>query len=198
MSQTYTYSISGDTANGSVTPSILELQINGAGITSGTLEQISTTGDNLDIQFDQALSAPDKTTLDGVVAAHAGVTLNDTTQQVTSEGISQTTATTFQSKVGGTAQPLSAGTYLLSWYCELRVLSGGLGDHAEAQIDFNGTSVGSGNVSGTEWHPASGSGALTFADGDTPTFDIDFRVNGAGGDTAGIRRARLYLVPVNE
>jgi len=75
MSQTYTYSISGDFPNGKVAPDVLTDQINDSSISSGVLEviNVAVTGpDNCDIIFDQSLSGPDVTTLDGIVAAHDG------------------------------------------------------------------------------------------------------------------------------
>jgi hypothetical protein len=68
----YTYSISGDTANGKVYSPTLVAEIEASSIVT-SLEQVETTGDVLDIWFADALSAGDQTTLDGVVAAHQGV-----------------------------------------------------------------------------------------------------------------------------
>lgn len=198
MSQTYNYSISADTANGQVNSSILQTQINASSISTGVLIDIGTTGDDLAITFDVALSAGDKTTLDGVVAAHAGVVLSSRTQQTLSEGISQTTAVAYQLKLSGTSVPLVGGVYQLIWYCEIRVLSGGLGDFSQCRVQFNGVDVGEGNNGEPQWNPAGGAGTITFNDGDQPSFNIEYRVNGGGGDTAGIRRARLYLIPLNE
>lgn len=76
MSQTYTYSISVDFPNNAVAPDVLTDQINDSSISSGVLEGITLrTPDtaNCYIVFDVALSAPDVTTLDGIVAVHDGV-----------------------------------------------------------------------------------------------------------------------------
>jgi len=76
MSQTYTYSISVDFPNNAVDPDTLAGQINTSSISSGVLEGITLrtpVTDDCYIQFDVALSAPDVTTLDGIVAAHTGV-----------------------------------------------------------------------------------------------------------------------------
>lgn len=76
MSQTYTYSISIDFPNGTVDSDTLSDQINASSISTGVLEGITLRTPDTDtcyIQFDVALSAPDVTTLDGVVAAHTGV-----------------------------------------------------------------------------------------------------------------------------
>jgi hypothetical protein len=82
MSQTYTYSISVDFPNAAVAPDVLTDQINDSSISSGVLEGITLrTPDtaNCYIVFDVALSAPDVTTLDGIVAAHTGVPYLDIT-----------------------------------------------------------------------------------------------------------------------
>ena len=76
MPQTYTYSISIDFPNGTVAPDVLTDEINASSISTGVLQGITLRTPDTDtcyIQFDVALSAPDVTTLDGVVAAHQGV-----------------------------------------------------------------------------------------------------------------------------
>ena len=76
MAQTYTYSISIDFPNGVVNAQSLTTEINDSSISTGVLQYINvaiSAPDNCDIVFDVALSAPDVTTLDGIVAAHTGV-----------------------------------------------------------------------------------------------------------------------------
>jgi hypothetical protein len=76
MSQTYTYSISTDFPNGAVAPDVLTDEINDSSISTGVLEGMTLRTPDSDtcyIQFDVALSAGDKTTLDGIVAAHQGI-----------------------------------------------------------------------------------------------------------------------------
>jgi hypothetical protein len=78
MSQTYTYSISVDFPNNAVAPDVLTIQINDSSISTGVLEGITLRTPDTDtcyITFDVALSAPDVTTLDGIVAVHTGVPL---------------------------------------------------------------------------------------------------------------------------
>ncbi|MHC4618504.1 MAG: hypothetical protein ACYTEQ_12215 [Planctomycetota bacterium] len=67
----YTYSISGDTANGIVNSSSLNAEIDASAIVT-SLSYIETSGNVLDIWFVDALSGGDETILDGVVAAHTG------------------------------------------------------------------------------------------------------------------------------
>lgn len=74
----YTYSISGDFPNQKVNSSRLSKEIDQSNIVTD-LERIDTDADDCDIWFDDALSAPDKTTLDGLVAAHSGDPMPDPT-----------------------------------------------------------------------------------------------------------------------
>jgi len=76
MAFTYTYTISTAFPNGVVDVDTLSKQINDSSISSGVLEGVTLdtpAPDTCYIQFDVALSAPDVTTLDGIVAAHTGV-----------------------------------------------------------------------------------------------------------------------------
>ena len=74
----YTYSISGDFPNAKEDSSRLSREILDSSI-STPLERIDTDGDDCDIWFDDALSGGDKTTLDGLVAAHTGEPMPDPT-----------------------------------------------------------------------------------------------------------------------
>jgi len=70
-----TYSLSVDFTNQGVNAETFEDEILSSSISSATLEFINvsvSSADNVDIVFDVAISAGDKTTLDGLVAAHLG------------------------------------------------------------------------------------------------------------------------------
>jgi hypothetical protein len=69
---TYSYSITGDTANGTLSPEKLVDEINGSSI-DNVLLSVEHDGDDLDIIFDAALDAGEQTILDGLVAAHDGI-----------------------------------------------------------------------------------------------------------------------------
>jgi len=77
MSTPYTYTVSTDTANGLLVPLKLHDEVAAAGLTSATYENVvpDFPSDAFDVNFDGAISAGDKTTLDGIVAAHDGVPL---------------------------------------------------------------------------------------------------------------------------
>jgi len=72
----YTYSISGDFPNHKVDSTRLSREIDYSSI-STALSHINTVDDDCDIWFVDALSAGDKTTLDGLVAVHSGEPMPD-------------------------------------------------------------------------------------------------------------------------
>jgi len=67
----YTYSISTDTATGAVDASGLQSEIAASSIVTA-VDFVSTDDDVLTVWMKAAVSAEDKTTLDGLVAAHTG------------------------------------------------------------------------------------------------------------------------------
>lgn len=72
MSWSATYSVSEDTASAAVDPAHLHREVIAAAL-GQSIEHVDVAGDVLDIAFADALSGGDRTTLDGVVAAHTGV-----------------------------------------------------------------------------------------------------------------------------
>lgn len=68
----YQYSISGDFPNARVDSGSLNSEVVASSIASASVLYVITDGDDCDIWFDDPLSVPDQTTLDGVVAAHQG------------------------------------------------------------------------------------------------------------------------------
>lgn len=83
MAQTkYTYSITNDTANGTVSTNSLKSEYEASSIITA-LDYITVLGDVLDIYTKDALSAGDETLLDGVVSNHQGTqTLDEIPQKV--------------------------------------------------------------------------------------------------------------------
>jgi hypothetical protein len=72
VAQTYTYSVSADCPSGQVHVGNLRADILASAISSAVLQDIMRDGDVLSIIFDVALSAGDKTILDGDTLAPAG------------------------------------------------------------------------------------------------------------------------------
>lgn len=72
MATSFNYSIANDTANGALSGADLKSEIESSSITIA-LNDVSSAGDTLTINFKANLSAGEETTLNGVVSAHTGV-----------------------------------------------------------------------------------------------------------------------------
>lgn len=77
----YSYSIASDTPNQMVSPSRLENEIKESAIVTA-IDRIETAGDVIDVWMKAALSGGDETLLDGLVGAHSGEPLPDTSLPV--------------------------------------------------------------------------------------------------------------------
>ncbi len=106
----YTYSIANDTANGLVHSGRLHVAEIATSAIVEPIAGIHTEGDVLDIEFPNALSAGDKTVLDGIVAAHDGTIILDDFSQEQLPDVS-TTATKDSHVPGMTISPPIPGKY---------------------------------------------------------------------------------------
>jgi hypothetical protein len=77
----YTYSISSDFPNHAVSSDRLTIEIQQSAIVTA-LDYINTAGDDCDVWFKDALSSGDEALLDGIVAGHSGVPLQQPPSQV--------------------------------------------------------------------------------------------------------------------
>lgn len=188
----YTYSISTDFPNQKVNSDLLEQEIDESSI-STALSYIFTEGDVCDIWFDDVLSGPDQTTLDGLVAAHQGTDTDNATQTAKAWGSSGTTDTNWQLKLELNSTPLKKGTYEVSWNAEIKMTTGGMGDHVEVHMSVDGTQQAETHDYEIDWHHFGGAIAFDFKEADTPEIKLKWRRVGAGGDNAKIRRAALTL-----
>lgn len=71
MATEFTYSISGDTANGKVSSDRMYLEVSNAAI-APNMVRLDTEGDELKMFFDADLSGPEEAALNAVVTAHKG------------------------------------------------------------------------------------------------------------------------------
>ena len=72
-----TYSVAGDTVNGTVLESQLDAEVRAAGPYDSDFNGVFLTGDVITMLFAGAISGGQETTVDGVVAAHAAPTVLD-------------------------------------------------------------------------------------------------------------------------
>lgn len=195
--QPRSYDISAETASGAVNPTVLTKEIeDDTGITTA-LDYINTEGNQLDIYFVSALSAPEITALDALVAAHSGDETSVDFRFLEVNGAQTTTLETFQNAATLTpSNGLAQGAYKLSWTCELRVTVSGSKDsraHVRFQVDGNTKSNTAGDSE--QWQCHSGWDRYFADENEKPTITLDYRRDPAlgGDDTVEIRKVRLGI-----
>lgn len=170
-----------------LTEEILD-QISSPVLQSITAEVDEDTGEiNVEITFDGDLTAEQKTTLDGIVAAHVADTTFDSAQHASSPGEESTSSGTWVEKLALQSDKLKHGDYLFTWYCEIK--TDGLG--VAAQVTYNGNEQGFTSWGESQYHAFSGSVVASMKEGNEPLIVINYRVLGSG--PVYIRRARLSI-----
>lgn len=206
---TYTYSVATDTASGAVNLSLLEQEIKDSTMTQPAKDDLSHSnhsGDVLEIVFLNAISegaGSDKEKLDAVVLAHAGTATTTDTQRVQDFATVHTNATAvFQDAVTLNCDPLVAGTWSLDARCELRLqsqanYSSGFPDRsADAQLLIDGVNRVNWLTPFQDFQNQPGSDVLSFGEGATPVFKIQFRRRGTS--TAEVTRCIINLTFIGE
>lgn len=201
MSVTELYKIT-DTLNDLVTLGSLEAEIRASSI-SAVLEETEAftntpaPNDDLKITFDVALSAPDKTTLDALVAAHAGAPIVSTFQFFESNPAQSTVLQTWQTALTRTLVPVTGGIYRLFWSLELRVVVNvALNSGAVARFSVDSNVKANVHHRSMEWTAFSGWDRMVFVSGQAPVLDLEFRRDPTegGDDTIEIRKLKMGLV----
>lgn len=206
MSQSYSYDIAADTPNGKINPDIFHQELLDAALGSGgTLENVETDngtdlgngvvqGGTLKITWQNALSGADEAAQDAVVAATQGVAFGPNVQRAQDNNVKST------SNGGGSPelqvelipQPLPAGQYLFTLYCEIRLQADVAGSGVRAEGLFNGSPAAQDNWDLSVWHAFSGSAIKSVKAGETPTIAIEFwRIGSA--NTVECRSGRLSI-----
>lgn len=167
----YTYSIANDTAIGLVHSGRLHIAEIATSAIAEPITGIHTEGDVLDIEFPNALSAGDKTVLDGIIAAHDGTIVLDDFSQEQLPDVS-TTATNDTHVPGMLVSPPIPGKYAI-------VFTGSVNCSAQNAIAWpslalNGTQVPEsereckrGGSQGEVTQPFSSTAVLMLTHGDT-------------------------------
>lgn len=197
---TYTYSVANDFPGGVVNPTKLHAEILASAIAT-SLIGVRTTGDALGICFSDALSAGDKTILDGDASGPAGgsvaahdntATVIDTSPQ-SSDGASSTTQNTWDDKLIWTT-PKLVGDYVLHYYAEATTGSAGETGEFRVRNVTDVLEVAIGTIQ-NDVATLGGHKKITFT-GATKTIKIQWKAD-TSGKTMYIRRARLWLMRVN-
>lgn len=192
---TYTYSISNDFPNQAVDLTTLEIEINANSVISAdrTLDGLNTDGDDCNIVIDDALSVDQKTELDTIVGNHQGVALLDTPQRANSLAEQTNSTSTWEDALTLSPGALKGGNWQVTWYCEIKVQTQDNNSGIFARLTLNSTERTFSSSASDQYQSFSGSGLLTFNDGDTPVLDLQFRRVGTSNDAL-IRRCQIAIV----
>ena len=189
----YTYSVQNDFPNHRVNPSILTDEIKASSIVT-VLDCISVSGDDCDIWFADALSSPEETALDAVVAAHNGAPYPEAVEQYEeSADESQTSSTEWADKVEISTPSFPPGDYIVSWSAELK--SSKISNDCEVQVLANDVVVCAGSHDTRCWLPCSGFSKVTLSGIGTIVVKMQYRKSTAAAPqvAAYIRRATLRI-----
>ena len=191
----FNYSIQNDFPNQAVAPSVLSVEITDSTIVP-TLDGINVNGDDVEIVFDSDLSAPEVTTLDTIVSNHQGVPFNNGPQRVNSIAVQDNATTTFETAATLNMEPVGVESYVLSFYCEVRVTDGNNNSQVRFQVLLDGSDIAEGGTEGKTFFDArSGSFLISTNRGAAPVIEMQWRQAAGTATTAQIRRIRLSAVP---
>jgi len=172
---------------------VLQAQVNAA-ISSAELIGTTIGGGGVTLTFDVEPSAGDKTVIDNVCAAHTGEPFVISIQKMFSEGVQTETGTTYVQKASLMSGPLAGGEYLITWYCEISVLTPNSTSGVLARVMWQGSERAECVHNSDFYQSFSGAVIVDALPLDEPSLAIELRRVGTA-NTARIRRIRMSITP---
>jgi hypothetical protein len=117
-------------------------------------------------------------------------------QKWESNAIQSTIAEAWQNALQRTSDPVAAGTYKFSWYCELRlVLTGPANSQGNVRFRVDGTARGFSHTLNDGWMACCGWDFAVLAAGAQPVLDIEFERDSTlgGNDSVEVRRLKMAV-----
>jgi hypothetical protein len=189
----YPFSIQDDFPNHMVNTTLLRQQVFDSAISSAVYSYHVTNGDEIELFFDAELSSGDEDLLNAIVAAHTGVSSSDQNQLAESEvELEATVADSWVDKLVLTPPALAIGTWLVTWYCEIKLDKGVPAGIVKGRVLLDDTEKAADSWQIEEWHAFGGSLIVNTEEGATPETKIQFAFSGSG-DSGWIRRAVLTM-----
>ena len=208
----YVFNVQTDTANQRFNPDVMAQQLLDAAYPSGGAFQglssvggeaqdggvidASTVPCTMTTSWQNPLDPGDDAAQTALVAAHQGDPFGDTVQRDSAEPMQSTGSNVLQVALSKTAQPLPAGKYLLSAYCETRMSATVANSGVEVMVDYDKgagfLNVAEDNWGEAQWHSFAAAGIVDIDAGDTPTLRVRYRRIGAA-NTAEIQRVRMSI-----
>jgi hypothetical protein len=189
----YAFSIEDDFPNHMVNTTLLRSQIEASAISSAAYAYQVTGGGQIEIFFDAELSSGDEDILNAIVAAHTGVVSSD--QNQTTESASEVESVVedeWVNKLTLTPAALALGTWLVTWYCEIKLDKGVPAGIVKGRVMLDDVEKATDSWQIDEWHAFGGSLVVNTNEGDIPETKIEFMFSG-NGDSGWIRRAVLTM-----
>ena len=200
--QPRTYSISADTATGSVNPALLFDQILADGAITTALRDANSggwfdsDGDVMNVWFVAPRGGAEITALDALVGVHDGDPTDAKYQFWESNPAQTTTNEAFTEVLSRTAARMKQGTYRVSWYFELKLTpTGPVNSLAMAQMLTDASVKGSAATDSVEWIAFSGWDRFIAAEGAAPVLSLEIQRDPTvgGNDTVEIRKMKLGI-----
>jgi len=178
--------------------SLLVAQITEAGIAGPDhcVFNVDETPTNLHLYYNNELEPADKSTLDGVVAAHDGSALPPPSEQyVTMTDEIQTNSIQPEDAVVMTTPIFPPGNYIVEWSAELKVSKNNNLANMKVSID-GGDTLCDGGYDRSRWGLCSGFDKITTIQYSAITVRLQYCSESGGNVAAYIRRAALRLKPM--
>lgn len=168
------------------------------GLAAATLDRIDQEGNLVNIYFTAALSAAEIIALDAVLFAHTGTPTSPKFQFWEVNPEASTSSDSLIDAMVRVADPLQAGTYILSWYMELKLTpTGPINSQARALFLIDNNVKGNMNYADDAYSGFCGWDRYRAEAGETP--ELKLRVRRAGGnDQVDYRKMKLGIVYQSE
>ena len=189
----YQYSVQNDFPTQIVDLGALEAEILANSTITTELDGVALDGDDVTVTFLADLPANEKAALDAVVGSHQGAPLVDTPQRVNSLPEQDNADAQWQDAATLAPGTIKGGDWQVAWYCEVQLENAVANSGVFVRLTLNGTERAFSSNALSSYQSFSGSGLLSFADGDQPTLTLQFRRVGAANN-AQIRRCQISLV----
>ena len=151
--------------------------------------------DDLTLAFDIALTGPEKTALDGIVAAHQGVPTTSEYKSYESNPAQTNGTTSFIVAITQTTPALREGSYIFGWQCQMELIEvgGAINSRGIVQFQIDGNTENTSSWFQDAPHTLSGSTRVIVQEGDTFTITLRYRRDPdlGGDDTIQVSKLKM-------
>lgn len=167
---------------------------NDPALAANIVDSINRVDNDILLNFPNVLSGAEEVQADSIVLAHNGKKTFSGFRYSENNPVQSTVLETYQNAHSFTLPPVGAGVYIISWQCEIRVVTTGpLNSAGDLRFRIAGGNNGVGHWLHEEWNTISGFDRVSFEEGEEPTIELQYRRDPTigGNDTIEVRRVRL-------